>query len=210
MTDDESVMNEKGPDGFPTDRARKAITEMFDRDFPHGVVCDCKECLQREVARLRDDLEVQARYARRDRQHAVRANADREAAREELREALDELADRQKFLHQVIAERDLLAQKVRERNEIARKLADKFDDLDTLKKELVAAKESNRELESEAWKRDAEIDAYRELLGAIWLYVKWHYVTKQLTTEQKQMWADAVDSFGETDEGPKAERWWEH
>jgi len=52
----------------------------------------------------------------------------------------------------------------------------------------------------------AERDALRELLGSIWLYVKWHYVTKQLTTEQKNLWADAIDATGEP--GTKAERWW--
>ncbi len=48
---------------------------------------------------------------------------------------------------------------------------------------------------------------YQDMLGAIWLYVNWHYVTKQLTTEQKELWADAVDAFGEPQDG-KAERWW--
>jgi hypothetical protein len=48
---------------------------------------------------------------------------------------------------------------------------------------------------------------YRELLGAIWLYVDWRYLTKQMTTEQKELWADAVDAFAEPQEG-KAERWW--
>lgn len=53
----------------------------------------------------------------------------------------------------------------------------------------------------------AQINAYRETLGAIWLYINWRYVTKQLTTEQKELWADAVDAFGEPEPG-KAERWW--
>lgn len=54
---------------------------------------------------------------------------------------------------------------------------------------------------------DDDRAALRELLGSIWLYVDWRYVTKQLTTEQKEMWADAVDAFGEPETG-KAERWW--
>ena len=48
------------------------------------------------------------------------------------------------------------------------------------------------------------------LLGAIWLYVDWRYVSRQLTTEQKELWADCVDDWA-TDEhspGPVAERWW--
>lgn len=51
------------------------------------------------------------------------------------------------------------------------------------------------------------VSPYREMLGAIWLYVDWRYVSKQLTTEQKELWADAVDAFGEPQDG-KAERWW--
>lgn len=50
---------------------------------------------------------------------------------------------------------------------------------------------------------------YRDMLGEIWLYVKWRYVTGKLTTEQRELWADAVDEFGDPqDRGPKAERWW--
>lgn len=52
-----------------------------------------------------------------------------------------------------------------------------------------------------------EVTRLRDLLGCIWLYVNWRYVTKQLTTEQREMWADAVDGFGEPETG-KAERWW--
>lgn len=31
-----------------------------------------------------------------------------------------------------------------------------------------------------------------DLLGSIWLYIDWHYVTRQLTTAQKDWFADAV------------------
>jgi DNA-binding transcriptional regulator PaaX len=55
----------------------------------------------------------------------------------------------------------------------------------------------------------------RELLGSIWLYVKWHFVTKQLTTPQKELFADAVDAISrarqiEDGEEPRsvADRWW--
>lgn len=55
----------------------------------------------------------------------------------------------------------------------------------------------------------AKLDLAMDTLGSIWLYVNWHYVSKQLTTEQKELWADAVDEFGDPeDRGPKAERWW--
>lgn len=56
---------------------------------------------------------------------------------------------------------------------------------------------------------------YEDLLGAIWLYIPWHYVTKQLTTEQKELFADAVDAHSAriNAEEPEigllpAERWW--
>jgi hypothetical protein len=57
------------------------------------------------------------------------------------------------------------------------------------------------------------VDEYKELLASIWLYVKWHYVTKQLTTEQKNLWADAIDEVSERNhpgDGMKVERWWQH
>lgn len=53
---------------------------------------------------------------------------------------------------------------------------------------------------------------YKDLLASIWLYVKWRYVTKQLTTEQKNLWADAVEEISERDhpgEGADADRWWQ-
>lgn len=56
----------------------------------------------------------------------------------------------------------------------------------------------------------------RELLGSIWLYINWRYVTKQLTTEQKELFAREVDADiiagqiadGETSR-PVADRWWQ-
>jgi hypothetical protein len=57
--------------------------------------------------------------------------------------------------------------------------------------------------------------AYEDLLASIWLYVNWRYVTKQLTTPQKEMFADAVDASHarmnaddpDLGAGP-ADRWW--
>lgn len=66
-------------------------------------------------------------------------------------------------------------------------------------------------LESERDALQARIDEHEGILAAIWLYVKWRYVTKQLTTEQKNLWADAVERVSERDhpgEGAKADRWW--
>lgn len=62
------------------------------------------------------------------------------------------------------------------------------------------------------WQHSAARDALlyiNELeatLASLWLYVDWRYCTKQLTTPQKELWADVVDAAGE--EGPVADRWW--
>lgn len=62
---------------------------------------------------------------------------------------------------------------------------------------------------------EAELDAMRDLLGSIWLYVGWRSVTRHLTTEQRELWANAVDAksmAGQAEDGeephPVAERWW--
>jgi hypothetical protein len=55
---------------------------------------------------------------------------------------------------------------------------------------------------------EAETAAYQDLLTSIWLYVPWRYVTKQLTTEQKELWADAVEAAGDPDAPIPADRWW--
>lgn len=92
-------------------------------------------------------------------------------------------------------------EQVSKRNEIARESADLRD--------IFATARINWEREKESLLE--EIDEYKELLKSIWLYVKWHYVTKQLTTEQKELWADAIDEKGDPeDRGNIAERWWEH
>lgn len=63
----------------------------------------------------------------------------------------------------------------------------------------------------------AEQREYEDLLGSIWLYIKWEYVTRQLTTPQKELFADAVDAWsarlneGEPEElrvESGARRWW--
>lgn len=62
---------------------------------------------------------------------------------------------------------------------------------------------------------DAKLAEMRELLGSIWLYVNWRYVTKQLTTDQKELWAGEVDAdvmASQAADGyephPVADRWW--
>lgn len=59
----------------------------------------------------------------------------------------------------------------------------------------------------------ALVDQYRELLGDIELYVNWRHVTRQLTTEQKELWANAVEwSSARANNEPiqpgRADRWW--
>lgn len=56
-------------------------------------------------------------------------------------------------------------------------------------------------------------EPYEDLLGDISLYVPWRFVTLQLTTEQKEMWADAVEAWSAqlnagTDETTTVDRWW--
>lgn len=36
-------------------------------------------------------------------------------------------------------------------------------------------------------------EAFEDLLASIWLYIDWRYVTRQLTTEQKNLFADSID-----------------
>lgn len=54
----------------------------------------------------------------------------------------------------------------------------------------------------------ADVAFLNDMLGAIWLYVNWRYVTKQLTTPQKERWADAIERAGHPDGGTQADRWW--
>ena len=57
---------------------------------------------------------------------------------------------------------------------------------------------------------EAECAAYVDLLGSIHLHIRWRHVTRQLTTEQKRLFADAVDLDAQRgDEPPVAERWWD-
>ncbi|MFI6496876.1 hypothetical protein [Nonomuraea typhae] len=54
---------------------------------------------------------------------------------------------------------------------------------------------------------------YEDLLGSVWLYIGWRYVTKQLTTEEKEMFADAVEASERRlnkgfDPPLVVDRWW--
>jgi len=70
-----------------------------------------------------------------------------------------------------------------------------------------------RQLES-ARRQEGRADR-EDLLASIWLYVDWYFVTRQLTTEQKDLWADAIDArharanADDPDLGAlPVERWW--
>jgi hypothetical protein len=55
--------------------------------------------------------------------------------------------------------------------------------------------------------RDLTRERFDELLASVALYIDWRYVTKNLTTEQRELFADAI----ERDAGEPvsyAERWW--
>lgn len=45
---------------------------------------------------------------------------------------------------------------------------------------------------------DADEDRrqFEDLLGSLWLYVPWRFVTMMLATPQKELFADAVDAHG--------------
>jgi hypothetical protein len=61
---------------------------------------------------------------------------------------------------------------------------------------------------------DNRLEAVRDMLGSLWLYVDWRYCTKQLTTVQKELWAAAVEAWSaDLNEGSieaplVADRWW--
>ncbi|MFD8496308.1 hypothetical protein [Amycolatopsis sp. NPDC059657] len=72
--------------------------------------------------------------------------------------------------------------------------------------------QARRQAEAERDELKARVDQHEELLAYLWLYVKWRYVTKQLTTEQKNLWADAIEKISEREhpgEGTAADRWWQ-
>lgn len=62
---------------------------------------------------------------------------------------------------------------------------------------------------------DAEREQFEDLLASIWPYVPWNYVTSQLTTEEKDQWADAIDAAHARMDAVEpgipsdpVERWW--
>ena len=58
---------------------------------------------------------------------------------------------------------------------------------------------------------EGQIAKLEDILGNIWLYVDWRYITKQLTSEQKEMfalsverWDKRLDPYGNLN----VNRWW--
>lgn len=64
--------------------------------------------------------------------------------------------------------------------------------------------------------RDSRIEALEDVVATLWLHIG-HHAESQLTTEQKEILADAVDAQRTrqdpqpTDPGPQQfDRWWRH
>lgn len=60
-------------------------------------------------------------------------------------------------------------------------------------------------------KLTTRLQTAEELLAAIWLYVNWRSVTGKLTTEQRELWADAIEAQSGRDhpgDPTRPERWW--
>jgi len=54
-------------------------------------------------------------------------------------------------------------------------------------------------------------DAREEILALIWIYSDWHYVTRNLTTPERELWADAIDNVHRRDHAidfVPVDRWW--
>jgi hypothetical protein len=70
--------------------------------------------------------------------------------------------------------------------------------------------EARRIVEKIQREKNKQISDYRKLLHTIWLYVNWSYVTRQLTTEQKDLWADSIeqDSWDSDNKPTEVDRWW--
>lgn len=53
------------------------------------------------------------------------------------------------------------------------------------------------------------IESYQDLLASIQLYINWKYVTKQLTSKQKELFAKSIEaSVKRAGDDPFVDRWW--
>lgn len=49
----------------------------------------------------------------------------------------------------------------------------------------------------------------RDLAATLWIYSNWRYITRNLTTQQRELWADVIDEWhAKQGEPDKVERWW--
>lgn len=60
---------------------------------------------------------------------------------------------------------------------------------------------------------ETDVVELQDLLGSVWLYIPWKYVSKQLTTRQKELFADAIETWSERLDPGGLEpgfvpRWW--
>lgn len=56
--------------------------------------------------------------------------------------------------------------------------------------------------------QETERERFQGLLSYIWLHVNDRFVMGKLTTEQREMWADAIEACSDPNEPIVYERWW--
>jgi len=107
---------------------------------------------------------------------------------------------------------DLLAEVERLRKELAEKEAEVDDKSEVGHAVGEAWMEEARRYAGNAhyWRERAEqaeavVKQHEDLLASIALYINWRYVTKQLTTEQKDLFADALERNAFRIHGPDGE-----
>ena len=107
--------------------------------------------------------------------------------------------------------RNLVAEAKRARNEVEHLR----EENDLLRVDVANVFPDREALTDDAMAAHEEVERLQELLGLIWLYVSWRSATRHLTTEQRELWARAVDEHtrkGQIEDGeephPVAERWW--
>lgn len=53
--------------------------------------------------------------------------------------------------------------------------------------------------------KGCELPLLRDVLASVWLYIDWRHVTQQLTTRQRDAFANVIDEHSGS---PSADRWW--
>jgi hypothetical protein len=111
------------------------------------------------------------------------------------------------------ANRDALGAHHKSGHSVAELIAALVDELAEVREHLDKVRQGLRTPEGWATKMHAlhvrqQRDKARDLLGAIWLHVGWRSVTRHLTTEQRELWADAVEVAGDPGSTIAVDRWW--